>query len=523
MSWTDPKSNKILALCLVALIAGSSHYPDHAFAQARKTTAKPSKNVRQPSVKRVPVKQTTLTVTCNVRSAAITQDGIILGTSGNSFEVNPGRIVIDVAAPGFQTRRLAVTVKANVPNKIKVNLVKLAPKPKPNRVKPDQISQRRTQPGKTSNNTRTTAGRSAKPTSGGGAASLFDDDFAGLDQGPPISAPATRQVPQRRQPSRSRQPAPRYDSGGYGTDTYAQQPPNQYNPNPYNQNPYNQNNYGQQPATGPYGGGQPYQQPGYAPQYPGYGATPNYPQYPSYPQYQAPPTYVPYNPGYPSYPSQPAPYYYYPQAVTPPVVAAPIAPPMESVVTPPLSDAALPSVAEAPTQTAQLPEPDELVPRVAAPRKKTRSAPNPVIKFLPFGAGQYQRGSYMLGGLFTAAQGGALILYAMNSSNAAAAASNYAKAAASYEEAIQSNDNDAIDHYESEMTKQKTYGQSSDQNATLCLIGFAAAWAASTIEASINVPTKKSKKRKSRSRRKGLAFDTGIGQEGLEAHLSYNF
>lgn len=533
---------KILSILMAIVISGAGNFPDQALAQkkqkaTRTTNTKsqkmkksvtqprptsrrppPAQSTRQQSVSRAPIKQTTLTVNCNVRSAAITQDGIILGNPGSSFEVNPGRIVIEVSAPGYQTKRLAVAIQANKPNKINVNLAKLVPK----RQQPskDQLAQIR----------KKNAGRKASASGGRSASSkstnnptLFDDDFAGLDQGPPVSAPAARQMPSRRSNTRTRQgvprqPSPQYNPS-YGDEGYAQQEPYQYDQGQY-----------AQPNARPYQ--QPYQQPGYGPQYQGYTPPPAYPQYPSYPQYQAPPAYVPqynnpyntpYNPSYPSYQAQPSPYYYYPQPVAPPVVAAPIVPPAETVLTPPLSDATLPSVAEAPVQTTQLPEPDELVPRVSVTRKSKRSKPSPLIKFLPFGAGQYQRGNYMLGGLFTVAQGGALALYAINSSNAAAAATNYAKAAAGYNEAYQNNDTDAQDHYESEMTKQKAFGQSSDQNATLCLLGFAAAWAASTIEASINTPSTKSKKSKSKRRRKGLAFETGIGQEGLEAHVSYNF
>lgn len=460
---------------------------------AGKTTKQPlpvknSGRLQQP--KKI-AKQTTLTVSCNVTGATVTQDGIILGSAGSTFEVDPGSLVVEVSAPGYQSQRIKTIAKTNFSNRINVLLVKtprkITPVAKPKA--PARIQQQAKVPA--------ASGKKIAPQKK--RQELFGDDFAGTFGGPP---PVVTQP--RQQATQPRQQAPTYQPG-YG--------PGQ---NPTPQQNYVQPGYQQQP----------YQQ---APSLPGYNpGYPQYPTYPSYPGYPAPPGYAP-SPGYsPVYPGQgygaplyqnPSPYYYYPQQAAPPQMSAPIAPPMDLIPPQSASEAPLPSVAEAPSQSGAPPT-EELVPRVSSTKRSAARNSNPLIKFLPFGAGQYQNGNYLLGGAFTAAQGGALILYFMNSSNAttANAAAGQAIAARDASGATQ----DDIDYYDQQATAQLAYAKSSDDNATLCLLGFGAAWAASSIEAAINAPSGKSRK-KTRGRRRGLAFETGLNGDGIEAQLSYNF
>jgi hypothetical protein len=466
---------------------------------AGKTTKQPvpvrnSGRLQQP--KKI-AKQTTLTVSCNVAKATVTQDGIILGNAGNTFEVDPGSLVIEVSAPGYQSQRIKTVAKTNFSNRINVLLVKT-----PRKITPVA---KPTAPVKIQQQARVPAASGKKIAPQKKRQELFGDDFAGTFGGPPpvVTTPQPRQqaVKPRQQAAQPRQQAPTYQPG-YG--------PGQI---PIPQQNYVQPGYQQQP----------YQQ---APMLPGY--SPGYPQYPTYPSYQAPPGYAP-NPGYsPMYPGQgygapayqnPSPYYYYPQQAAPPQMSAPIPPPMDLIPPQSAAEAPLPSVAEAPSQSGTPPT-DELVPRVSSTKSSASRKSNPLIKFLPFGAGQYQNGNYLLGGAFTAAQGGALILYFMNSSSAATATTEAGKAIAARDTPGATQDD--IDYYDQQASAQAAYAKSSGDNATLCLLGFGAAWAASSIEAAINAPSGKSRK-KPRGRRRGLAFETGLHGDGIEAQLSYNF
>ena len=528
------RSRNILVVMFAALLVDGGHGLE-ALAQA-KQGARPATSRQQAPRKNV-AKSTTLTVTCNVPNATVTQDGIILGTTGSSFEVDPGNTTIDVSAPGYQTKRVQTVARPNVANRVNVVLVKaVAPR------KPAPVA-RKAQPAPVARKARPSAGQ-AKGTAPRKAPDLFGDDFAGassapapLAQGGAITGPASNRQPRQPVQQKAQQQARQQASGQNRARTAPQQAPSstpRYEPG-YGQGQSlpAQPGYQQQYAQ-PYQ--QPYQQ---APVYPGYQP---YQQYPSGPGYApgygqgygqgyapgyAPPGYAPgYAPGYPApgygvpqYQQAPSPYYYYPQQ--PPVVAAPVAPtPVDPVAPPSVSEAPLPSVAEAPGQSGPPPT-DELAPPVSA-TKKASTGRNPIVKYLPFGAGQYQNGNYVLGGAFTAAQAGALVLYVMNSSNAATAQSNYNKAITQRDEAVLAGDKTSEDYYDEQANQQKAYGTTSDQNATLCLLGFGAAWAASTIEASINAPAAKGSK-KSRGRKRGLAFETGFDGNGLEAQLSYNF
>ena len=520
MKYPRTPSCRFIALLVSAMVmTGINNISSAASRPATSRQQAPRKNV---------AKSTTLTVKCNVPNATVTQDGIILGTAGSPFEVDPGNAILDVSAPGYQTKKVQTTARPNVANTVNVVLVKLAPVKKPAPVaRPAQTAKRQAQSAAPRGQAKV-AGKSA-PSKGGAprkGQDLFGDDFAGASAGPPpaiqsgpitgpASSPPRTATPPRQQVARqNRQPqqrpqqqpqqrpaaAPQYEPGyGPGTSMPAQ---------PGYQQPY----------------AQPYPQTPVYPQYPGYQP---YPQYPSAPGYGAYPGYAPgYPPGYaPGYPAPgyqvpqyqaPSPYYYYPQQ--PPAIVAPA--PVEPVAPPSVAEAPLPSVAEAPSQSGPPPV-EELAPAVGA-TKKASSGRNPVIKYLPFGAGQYQNGNYVLGGAFTAAQAGALVLYITNSSNAASAQTNYNKAIAARDDAVNNGDRDGEAYYEDQANQQKAYGTTSDQNATLCLLGFGAAWVASTVEASINAPSGKGPK-KSRSRRRGLAFETGLDEHGLEAQISYNF
>lgn len=474
---------------------------------AGKTAPQPAKVLMRPKgAKKTVIKQTTLTVSCNIAGATVTQDGIILGNAGNSFEVDPGALMIDVAAPGYQTKRVKIIAKTNVANSISVVLIKALPTRKPTAIaRPTTSIKGRPQIKNPTANVKKPAPTKRKPD-------LFGDDFAGTDAGPPPQAAAPQSSPKQRQVRPSApQPAPRQ----------AQQPAPAYQPG-----------YSAGPQQG-------FTQPSFQQPYP---PAPSYPQYPQYqgasPGYN--PSYTPgYNPGYPppGYPApgyqapgygapiyqNPSPYYYYPQQqYAPAPMAVPMAPPVEAMAAPSIGEAPLPSVAEAPAQSGPPPA-EELVPRVGRAKKTSASAQNPLIKFLPFGAGQYQNKNYILGGAFTAAQGGALVLYFMNSSSSAKAQTNFAQAIANRDAVTDSTSAD-YSFYDQQANEQATYGKKSDQNATLCLIGFFATWATSTIEAAIDAPSASGKgHKKTRGRRRGLAFETGMGEEGLEAQVTYSF
>jgi hypothetical protein len=469
------------------------------------------------------LKQTTLTVRSNVPGALVKQDGIILGPAGSTFEVDPGNLVIEVSASGYQSKKVRMTARRNTANQMTVNLekvvIKATPRPNP---RPAPASTAKSVASRSSDRDSAQRGKS---TSGRGS-QLFGDDFAGTVQSPPQARQGQSAV---RPPSRGKVKSPTYDQGydpgnnpgydpGYAPSGggYAGTSPQPYQPGPAYSPGYNPGfNQGvPPPVTQPYG--QPYAQPYAQPPY-----APGYPSYPGYGGYPA----APYSPGYPQQPlyQQPAPvpYYYYPQTVAPPIAqpAPQVVVPMDPISTPPLSDAPLPSVAEAPDLSSPPPVIEDPEPKVGTTRKSQSTARSPFVKYLPFGAGQYQNGNTLLGVAFTAGQAGALVLYMMNSSNAAKGQENYQK---SMDQSNNAEDDETAEAYFKDAENWKSYHQQSSQNATLCLIGFGAAYAASVIEASLHTPSK-GKSRRTGGRRRGFAFDSGMGASGLEAQLSYNF
>ena len=78
-----------------------------------------------------PLKQTFLKVLSNVPNASVSIDGILAGQANSLINTDPGKVMIDVNAPGYRPRTVTINVTANQENTVTVNLIKPQPKPKP--------------------------------------------------------------------------------------------------------------------------------------------------------------------------------------------------------------------------------------------------------------------------------------------------------------------------------------------------------------------------------------------------------
>jgi hypothetical protein len=77
-----------------------------------------------------PTKITYLRVTSNVQDATVMVDGILSGNTNTLVEADPGTVVIEVSANGYLSRKIRTKILPNRENMLSVNLVE-RPKPKP--------------------------------------------------------------------------------------------------------------------------------------------------------------------------------------------------------------------------------------------------------------------------------------------------------------------------------------------------------------------------------------------------------
>src|SRR5690606_9626795 len=107
-----------------------------------------SSNHPRPGPTKSKVAGTLLLVNSNVQNASISINGIIAGQDNSELNVNSGKTVIQVTAPGHLTRKVQVNIAANQKNVITVNLSKPRPKKAIAANKPrNEPSKRRSQRG----------------------------------------------------------------------------------------------------------------------------------------------------------------------------------------------------------------------------------------------------------------------------------------------------------------------------------------------------------------------------------------
>jgi len=237
--------------------------------------------------------------------------------------------------------------------------------------------------------------------------------------------------------------------------------------------------------------------------------------YPVYPQYAPPmqPYGMPYYPPAPygGYMAPPNPYAYAPPPPMPPYGGAPAAadpyggylgPPIESS-----ADSGSPPLADGPVSSDDGMPP---APIVAGNPKSAAKATAPVdkcgaIRLLPFGAGQFCNGSTLKGVVFLGGEVAALYFYRSN----AAAAEAYQKKlnAILAQRAIDKEpltDEAEILDFDNETQKKKDQGtaaiEKAKQNSQYSLVSFVGLWGLGVLDAYINKPQPKTKKRGTRPR-----------------------
>jgi hypothetical protein len=118
---------------------------------------------------------------------------------------------------------------------------------------------------------------------------------------------------------------------------------------------------------------------------------------------------------------------------------------------------------------------------------------------LPFGAGQFYNGSFMLGLLFAGAEAGGIYVYMSKtkSANDAAAATNAYIAANKDNSVIQDDEEERL-KYEKFIADSKKYVEGERKSATMGMIAFGALWGIGVVESILNGKPKKKKKKKKR-------------------------
>lgn len=435
-------------------------------------------------------KRTLLKVLSNVPSARVSLDGIAYGTAGQDIEVQPGSVVLEVSSAGYKTKAIKVQLEALTASSVTVNLDKIPPKPKPQPV----VSQ----PAKgipLPSMNRTLANN--EQGSGTGVKKPKNDLFGGDDGADDFSQFQQQPIQQQPMPSRPQMNSPQIVTPP-GPPQQPVMPPQGYGMSPYGQQQgYPQSPYGQSPY-----GQSPYGQSAFPPQpYTGYPVTP---VYPAYPTYQAPA----YGPA--PYPMQPygaytAPVnpYAYTQPVAPvpppsPAYSAPadpyggyLGPPPETPATaaPPAVDP-VPSVSE--KSSGGMPPPPILPPPSSSKRPTKRAIAakescSTLVKILPFGFGQFCKGSTAKGLFFLGSEAGALYFYKSNTDAATSYQSRLNQILAERDAARADIPAEEQEDFDMETSAKESQGKAAinkaKQNAQYSMLAFVGLWGAGVVDA----------------------------------------
>lgn len=412
--------------------------------------------------------KTLVKVNSNVPGAQVSIDGIAYGDVGSDLEIQPGAIVLEISAAGYNTKAVKIEVAPKTSNTVRVDLEKNVPKPRPvAKAAPSKIPLPATAGGSQRNPKKKLKGSDLFGSDKGA------DEFYASAPGPQGSFGSgfTPGQPDLNLQAQALTPPPSPHQPILPPTAYAAPP--QYPPQPYLQQPYPQ-----QPM---YGAGPPmYQNP-----YSQYQQPPMYAQ-PPMPYIQQPPppsVYSPYSAGYP--PMQPAydPYGGY------------MAPPPEPMPTvgeaPPLP----PPVVDAPRKTLAPPpmKPPGNFQKTSGKKSGSSKGSNRqcslLINLLPLGAGQFCQGNAFKGVLFAGAQVGALYFYKLNTDAATKTQASLQKLEADRATEREQTDPAEQEEFDAVTAKKSKEGNTAidkaDQNATLSLSLFAGAWAVGIIDATM--------------------------------------
>jgi hypothetical protein len=230
---------------------------------------------------------------------------------------------------------------------------------------------------------------------------------------------------------------------------------------------------------------------------------------PQQPYYQLPPAYPPQQPAPPSV------YAPYGGPGYPPQSAAPIDPYSSGGLSPPIeplppslgpTDMGPPSV-----ESEKITGPPPMKPpkKIASGKSKStgknsssKSSCSPLIKVLPFGAGQFCQGSTFKGVLFAGVQVGALYFYKQNSDAAANFSGQLDELKATRSAERETIPEDEQEEYDATTAQKEQDAQgvikTANDNAQMSLIMFVGAWGVGVVDATLFAPTPKKAKKKMR-------------------------
>jgi hypothetical protein len=205
-----------------------------------------------------PLKQTFLIINSTNKGANVFIDGIIAGQVNSRINTSPGKVLVEVAQPGFKPKKVRISITKDSDNAVTINLDKIQPKapprPKAPPAPPDDDLGIAVAAGARGAKSKAGAkpARTAKPRGGAPRDDLFGE--AQVAQAPPVqSGPRIAQAPGQMPAMPQQQPQPMMAQGypgqpgypmpGYGTMAYPQQqaspypPPGYYPPAYYPQPP----------------------------------------------------------------------------------------------------------------------------------------------------------------------------------------------------------------------------------------------------------------------------------------------
>lgn len=239
---TTIASSDVLDDTVIPFFNAQKPSPSQGTAKASKPVEKaPTPKVAGTAAK--PLKMTYLKILSNVPTAQVSIDGIIAGSANGLINTDPGKVLVELSAPGYMGRKVNVNVVKDRENTITVNLEKPKPKvvakPKPKPVAPVAVA------------TKKKKKKSANPYTPTPPDDLFIDDAAAPPSGETDPAASGG-------PDLAAQFEMESGQGGYPTSAPGYAPPSPaYAPPPYYAPPA----YAYQPPPAYYAPPQPYYAP----------------------------------------------------------------------------------------------------------------------------------------------------------------------------------------------------------------------------------------------------------------------
>lgn len=418
----------------------------------------------KPIARTTPLKRTLLKVNSNVSNARVSIDGILAGSANELINVDPGKVEVQLQAPGFPSRKATITIVKDSENSITLHLEKPKAIQKPKIPQQTSLATHKSTP-----NSR--KGKSSSRAEQGGRKSDKQDEdlFA---------------------------PTPKIN--GFATGSSAGSGPKRPSVDPAQAFEEEARMGSLPPPMAP--GMMPGQSGANMPQMPtqpmiaqpGYGAP--QPQAPIYQQQPQAPIYI--NPPI----IYQAPSYSYPPPAS---LSQPVPPPQDPYTSG--------------QYTPNLPPDPGL--------KTDGTSQNQIslLTFIPFGIGQFAQERYLMGGVFAAAGVATILLYKNNSDAAAVKIADLQKVKRDYcspeivgdDEAVKASCSTAIE-------ERKKLIASDQQNQQLALMGAAGVAIVGVLEAVIWEPPAKTKNPTKRKKSKSRKYRGFTAVDEFESLVTYD-